>query len=226
MPNYLVTYRPICYSDKGLTAIETHGISKYVDFSCRREPDLEHEYPSITALCRASVFAPRLRIGDGIAYITKMGSYEGEEKRHHRLTAILEVIHRFGSHDEAGRWYRAQEGFKRLPSNCMVPDNPPLPLDHTGGISRASLKRLVKGNSPEETIRIWDSGYKTRAREHGVFLVCKTICINLTCPPPVFKEDWKEWCGQVPGTQNPPELENGLWEKVLSRAEGRDTPTS
>ncbi len=219
MPKYLVTYRPICMKPAGKTAIQAYGIPKYLDASCRREPDFENPFPSITALCRGRNFAPRLNVGDGIAYITKSGFYEGLDERHHRLTAMLEVIHRFESHEDAEKWYREQNTV--LPSNCMVDGNGPLPMDKTGGISSAELKRRVRGMSDEEAVRIWDLAYKARVRANGVFLICKAVDpIRLDSPPPILEGDWKEWCEGVPGTQNPPRIEEPLWDKLRVRCRG------
>jgi hypothetical protein len=51
--------------------LSTANYPPFIDASCRREPDLESRYPSITALCREGHFAPHLHEGDVVAYMTK-----------------------------------------------------------------------------------------------------------------------------------------------------------
>ncbi len=108
MPKYLVSYRPICLEPAGKRAIQIYDIPKYVDATCRREPNLESSARSITSICRRGKFAPRLHVGDGIAYMTLSRRYEGLRINHHRLTAMLEVVHRFESHEETEKWYWTQ----------------------------------------------------------------------------------------------------------------------
>ena len=57
---YLVTYRPLVGNGRGKAAIKQYGLAPYVDDSCRREPDFEAAFPSISGLCRSTRFAPRL----------------------------------------------------------------------------------------------------------------------------------------------------------------------
>jgi hypothetical protein len=88
---YLVTYRPMAYTRRGREAAREFNIPLFADGSCRREPDLERDYPSITTLCRGERFAPRLERGDRVAYIAKKAWYEGVDEAHWRLAAILSV---------------------------------------------------------------------------------------------------------------------------------------
>ena len=67
MSDYLVTYRPLIETDAGAQAVERYGLPPYIDASCRREPDLAHAMPAITALCRGAMLAPRLRVNDRAA---------------------------------------------------------------------------------------------------------------------------------------------------------------
>ena len=64
MATFLATYRPICASAHGRQAVADFGIPPFVDASCRREPDFESSFPSISALCRGRQFAPRLHADD------------------------------------------------------------------------------------------------------------------------------------------------------------------
>ena len=54
MPNYyLNSYAPLVSTAAGRKAWELHELPPFIDGSIRREPDLEHEFPSISCLCRA-----------------------------------------------------------------------------------------------------------------------------------------------------------------------------
>jgi len=99
---FLATYRPLCRTAQGRRAITKYSLPPYVDGSCRREPDLEAHFPTITALCRGRMFAPRLYEGDRVAYVTKQGRYGLRASLHWRLTALLLVEHRFESHPPSG----------------------------------------------------------------------------------------------------------------------------
>src|SRR6267142_2679885 len=98
MANYLVKYNPLTSTLGGAAAARRYRIPPYVDGSCRREPDLRLRFPSITALCRGGYFAPKLRVGDQIVYIT---GRENSHGRPWRLVAILRVIRFFAAHAAA-----------------------------------------------------------------------------------------------------------------------------
>ena len=189
---FLNSYNPLIKNKRGRSVVEKHGIPPYVDDSCRREPDFESEYPSITALCRAGNFAPHRNEFDVIVYITTKGKYPGYPGRHWRLTAILEVIRRFETHREASKWY-INKGLD-LPRNCIVPSNNPLPLEITSNKDKHS------------TVERWDAIYRRRARKHGVFLVCRSIFLELHEPPIVTEEMMRCVFGKIPSTRNPPRI--------------------
>src|SRR5947207_14664766 len=101
MTIHLVTYRPLNSRPAGREAIKKHHLPPYVDGGCRREPDLQSAFPSISAVCRGANFAPRLKEGDTVVYITFLNHKEDQW----RLTDILKVQERFESHQEAATWY-------------------------------------------------------------------------------------------------------------------------
>src|SRR5580692_3714674 len=103
MTIYLAKYVPLILD--GQRAVTQFNIPPYVDASCRREPDLECEFPSISALCRGELFAPHLKEGDEVVYITIKNHY-GETFRHWRIVARLKIFKRFNTHPEAAAWYR------------------------------------------------------------------------------------------------------------------------
>src|ERR1041384_8461908 len=88
---FLNSYKPLCYFKQGREAIKTFGLPPFIDASCRREPDLQSQFPSISALCRIEKFVPYRRVGDSIIYMTVRDTYKPERTPHWRLTAILKV---------------------------------------------------------------------------------------------------------------------------------------
>ena len=201
--NYLVTYRPLIVNRRGKPAVENYGIPPFVDHSCRREPDFESQFPSITAICRKGKFAPRLRESDTVVYMTVKGNYEACRAEHWRLTSILRVMKRFESHEQAAEWYIEQD--VRLPSNCLIRGNPPLQLDQTNNYGK------------HRSVKCWDAGYRKRVREYPVFLACNTIFLNLNDPPVVTRKILCEVFGKIPGTRTPPRITNEQLRNLIQR---------
>ncbi len=173
---FLATYRPLCRTRQGREAIERFQLKPFIDGSCRREPDFETEFPAITALCRGRMFAPRLAQGDRVAYVTKKGRYAPEVAPHWRLVALLRIVHRFESHEEAAAWY-IRSGLP-VPRNCMIPGSTPAPLHLTDG----KLPKLLAARralfQPERIIQLWDAAYANRAKANPQVLVCDPIVVT------------------------------------------------
>lgn len=219
MTHYLCTYRPICASPEGRRAIENFAIPPFVDASCRREPDFQSPFPSITALCRAGKFAPRLKEGDEVVYITKKGRYGDRRDGHWRLVAVLRVVERFAAHAAAAEWYRARG--VRLPSNCMVEGNPPLPFEQTGGRGKANMKQFGYAPDPARVVRAWDHSYRTRATRWGDFLVCEPTWMDLHDPPVLTSQAAADvFGGKMPGTQNPPRISPEAFARLIGMTGG------
>lgn len=180
---YLVSYRPLCFNAQGRQSSEMHDQPKFADHSTRREPALESPYPGISAICRAGNFAPRLQEGDTIVYITVQGRHLSINKDHWCLVAILRVIKRCRSHQEAELWYR-EKGLT-VPNNCLVEGSEPLP------------KHLTALSCYIEKV------YRERAIENPDYLICEPEYVNLKIPRPIFKSDWQRICGRVPPTETP-----------------------
>jgi hypothetical protein len=197
---YVVTYTPLASSREGREAAENHGHPLFADASCRREPDFEAVYPSISCVCRGSNFAPRLTHGDTVVYLTKKGSYQGLTEPHWRLVAILKVFEVFRTHSEAATWHR-ERGLP-LPSDCIVPGNPPLPLDHTEG--------------PDEDLAKWDATYQARTTKNGTLVLCKPLWMDLFAPPIVRLKDLLDVFGRIPPTRNPPAVPEADVQKLLA----------
>jgi hypothetical protein len=213
---FLTTYRPLCRTKFGRVAIQNHLLPPFLDGSCRREPDLDAQFPSITSLCRGGMFAPRLREGDRVAYITKQGRYDAGLPAHWRLTALLVVNRRFESHAEAAAWFQKER--LPLPRNCVVAGNAPAQLDQTDGELNRELRKELGRLTDEEIIEQWDRGYRFRALRWGALLVCKPLFRELRDPPAISRDDWQAWNGGVPFTRTTPEITEELWQRLEERA--------
>jgi hypothetical protein len=197
---FLNSYKPLCYTKEGREAIKSFDLPPYIDASCRREPDFQSAYPSISALCRIEKFVPRLKVGDSIVYMTVKGNYKPEKFSHWRLAAILKVLHRFESHKAAALWY--QEKNLPLPSNCMIAENECLPYEMTGG----APKDFIRISDNARRLKLWDSEYKKRMQICGIFIVCESEYLELNNPPILTSERLNGIFGKIPGTQNPKQI--------------------
>lgn len=196
MSFFLNTFCPLAATKPGREASENHGLPPFIDGSIRREPDFEHEFPAISCLCRSDKFAPRLRPGDTIAYISQKARY-GKPTAHRRLAAILRVTRTLPSHAAGAEWYRARG--LALPSNCHVKDNDPQPLDWSH--RRNPETRHLPD---DERLRRWDASYRMRARQFPIFVICRSVLVDTSWQAPiVHDEDLIAVFGRIPGTQNP-----------------------
>lgn len=193
MSIYLNSYHPLSKNKVGMERALRYKLPPFVDASCRREPDFESNYPSISSLCRGRNFAPRLSVDDIIVYITVKRDYLNYGSPHWRLTAILKVIERLDSHVEAADWYRKR--LLPLPSNCMVPGNDPLP---------ASMTAYKDGGC--NVVLNEDRAYHQRAMDYGRFLVCKALYKALKCPPIISDQVMLKAFKSIPVTRNPPTI--------------------
>jgi len=121
-----------------------------------------------------------------------------------RIVALLEVLHRFERHEDAADWHR-QKGI-RLPVNCLVSGNRPLPLDQTSGLRARDRRRFQAARGPKVAVRNWDAAYKVRAEKCGVLLVCQPLFLELQFPPLVTRDEILRIFGRIPGTQTPPRI--------------------
>ena len=199
--NYLNSFKPLCKTKQGRAAISKFGFPPFIDTSCRREPDFQASAPSISALCRGGMFAPRLSVGDSVIYMTVKGQYEPEKTRHWRLVAILRVRERFESHKEAAVWYR--EAGLKIPSNYMVDGNACLPYEMTAG---TDASRFGYVEDTEDLLKRWDLSYRLRSRRFGVFLTCEADFLELYDPPELTDETLLQIFGRIPPTLNPPAI--------------------
>jgi hypothetical protein len=188
---FLNTYTPLVGSKAGRLASVEHDLLPFIDGSIRREPDLQHKWPAISCLCRADKFAPRLRVGDYVAYMTCTWNWHEEEDarspRHRRLTAILRVESLCDSHQEAAHWY-TKRGLP-LPSNCLVAGNPPKRLEESHRMTR--FRCAMSDGKLHDT---WDNAYRTRAKRFGRVVICKRVALWLGWNAPIVATAISEKC--------------------------------
>lgn len=219
---FLATFRPLIQTVKGRIAAQRYSLPPFIDGSCRREPDFESRFPSITASCRAGNFAPRLQVGDRVAYLTVKGKYAGDQAPGWRLIAVLRVSHRFSDHDEAAGWY-ARQGCP-IPSNCLVDGNPPKAFELTNQNPPAKVKKRVAADpDSSRAIRLWDATYRRRVREWPNFLATKVEFLDLVHPPQLREADLVKVFGEVPGTLNPPKMTHDQLRHLVELATRRNS---
>ena len=216
----LNTYRPLNLTNYGSEASIKFNVPPYVDGSCRREPDFESEYPSITALCRGRACAPRLFEGDRTVYLTVKSDYGNLGETHYRLTAILKIYKRFENHQDAASWYLKNK--IQLPSNCLIDGNPPLAIEKTAGLKPTQMKRImnqdesIRNKQLSKMLKEWDDEYWDKTKKYPVFLVCKKIFVDLINPPIFFIKDFIKIFGIVPVTRTPLEIYMKEYKKILN----------
>jgi hypothetical protein len=217
---FLATYRPLVLRPEGREAARAHGLPPFIDGSCRREPDFESAFPSITATCRAGNFAPHLQERDTVAYITVKGRYLDDREAGWRLVAVLRVVHRFESHAEAASWYKSKG--QPLPSNCLVRGNQPKPLRLTNRRPpQAIRKKLLKEKNSTCAVQMWDDTYQARVRHWPVFLVTEAEFLELDRPPELSPADMQEVFGRIPFTLTPAKIRGEQLAHLVALATGR-----
>lgn len=207
---YINEFRPLAKTPQGRAAIEQHKLPPFIDASCRREPDFESNFPSITALCRQGYFAPRLQLGDVVAYMTADISFPPESEPTRRLVAVLRVQKSWQAHAQAAEWYREQH--LDLPSNCMVPENKPMPLDMT--------------DRYQPNITLWNWHYRHIANQFGAFHACEKVFCELHDPPRLTNEQLVDWFGTIPDTRELPPLPPQDFAKMVRRLAGQIADTA
>ena len=209
----LNSFLPLCLNTFGQRAIQIYNFPPFIDASCRREPDFQNPYPSISSLCRQEIFAPHLRPNHIVVYITVMGHYPPYSEAHHRLVAILQVLDTYSTHQQGQIEYSKLN--LPIPSNCMISNNPPYDFDKTAGNFKTvkESKRFLKMTQAQQKIigtrrlQHWDSNYLQRSQQWPSFVRTKTLYKNLTNPSPIFRQDFNLIFGQLPKTRQPKKIE-------------------
>jgi hypothetical protein len=171
-------------------------------------------------MCRGANFAPKLQVGDRVAYMTVKGKYPGDSSPGWCLVAVLRVMERLASHTAAADWYSAK-GLD-VPSNCIVSRNPPKTFDLTNGKPPNSVKqRIAAEAAPEKAVRLWDAIYRSRITKSPMFVVCEPEFLKLKSPPQLQESDLMDIFGKIPGTQNPPRIQCEQLDRLLKTALSR-----
>ena len=210
---FLCSTWPLCKTAGGRQAVLKYVLPPFVNGMSRREPDLEHPRPAITASSRGRNFAPRLRPSDTVLYTTTKGRWGAVRAPHWRLLGALVVERTFASHERAAAHYRA--GGLRLPSNLVVDGNAPLPVPLT----------LHHGRAHTDD---WDAVCRARAAASGAVAVCAAHAVDLHRPPVLTPEVLMAVFGTVPNTRTPPEITEAqadrLWDLAVPPPEAAPDP--
>ncbi|MBJ6145601.1 hypothetical protein [Hymenobacter sp. BT559] len=191
MAYYLNSYRPLIWTQFGQQAAINHNLPRFIDASCRREPDFESQFPSMTAICRGSQGAVRLKEGDYVAYTTVKRNYEPAAALGRYLVGGFKVLKRYTTHEEAANWYRSKA--LSLPSNCFVDGNNPLNFNLTGGFldTKSYAKELEELNKEPDAIKSfnyaqrinnWDAGYREKVNHNKIFIITEPIKLDFKSP--------------------------------------------
>ena len=205
----LNSFHPLCHTRTGRCAMSTYGFPPFIDASCRREPDFQNPFPSISALCRQGIFAPHLRHNDVVVYMTVGGKYQNHSVVHHRIVSILLVEHVYPTHQDGEIGYQALN--VPTPSNCMVPSNLPFDFDKTAGdfntvrqeTSYLSKLPAVQLQIGQRRISIWDSAYLQKSQTWQCFVRTKALYLDLHNPTPILEHQFVSIFGKVPNTRTP-----------------------
>lgn len=189
---FLNSYHPLCEFESGCVIAQQTKTPPFADNSIRREPDFQHRFPSISGLCRCDKLVGQAQERDFIAYVTVKSAGP------RRLVAILQVLHKMPNHHDAADWYR-RKGLG-LPSNCIVPGNPALPITHA-----------LPAN-PSTTQKEWDALYRWRAKQYPSFLICRAVNGPELIDPPLVPED--VFGRQFPNTRSPKQLSKSEFAKL------------
>lgn len=190
MKVFLCSYHPLCKSAKGREICETYGLAPYLDASIRREPDFQCPLPAITGLCRLDKLVGRIRnalSNNEEAYIVYVTVKAAGPRR---LVAVLRANHVSPSHKAASDWYKSNIG--TVPSNCMTPENPPLPLSYAVNLEACRSHAQ------------WDKEYLERSKLCGIVVACTVEFMDVWTPPLIPETLFGT---KFPGTQNPKDIE-------------------
>lgn len=165
----LLSYHPFAaWGREGLDKAAKFGRLPFEDASIRTEPNLRHEAPSVSGLCRKNLVVGRAEVGSHLVYVTVKRRYDSRSEPGQFLTAILRVQAKLANHEEARARYQ-ERGFT-LPHNCIAAD--PRPGEGAlFGYSREKRRRFTFDEA--------ESNYRERAAKYPTYLVCESLFPNL-----------------------------------------------
>lgn len=219
---YLNSFRPLCINKIGQKAVTKFGHPSFIDASCRREPDLENKYPSITSICRQGVFAPRLRERDIVIYISVKGKYYEDTQANNKLIAILQVDKVFKTHEIAYEWYKKESS--KIPSNCMIEGNKPYTFENTASnFTKIDEINQFLNLDQEDQIRqgrsivySWDKKYKEKTDKWQMFVKTKKLYVEYDKPISLMKGALEHvFNGKIPNTRCAPSINFNQFERLL-----------
>lgn len=214
---YLCFYDPLIATKQGRRALFTHPLPSFIDGSCRREPDLDLDYPSVSSIRDGQSLVPNLRVGDKLVYLASKEFYFGSTVAHWRLVAILNVFEEFRSHRDAFLWY-AQLG-SRIPSNCLVDTNDPEPFGLTHGCVPPQLKDKVGKVTHEELVRLWDAEHWHSAGRQPLFFATEPVHLEIVAPNYLTREDMRTIMGTSQLSQKWHNLTAEQYDKFMAFAD-------
>jgi hypothetical protein len=206
MDVFLNSFTPLAFNKMGRGAANKNNLPLYIDGSCRREPDFENPKPAITQLCRPKKLINRLRNGDLIIYITRLGKY-GTNEAHWKLISILEVINILPDHNSTLTFYTKHE--LPISQNIICNKTEPYSLDYTHGITEHNQPNI----NHAEVIKKWNLGYMLRARQYPEVAITQiwNNVLYLNNPPIIDHLTMRSIFGRIPSTQTPPRLTEIEW---------------
>lgn len=206
MAVFLNTFTPLAFNKFGRNSASSNNLPWYIDGSCRREPDFQNPFPAITQLCRPKMLVPRLKVGDLVIYLTKLGAY-ANYPIHWNFICVLEVIDFAHNHNQAEAYYLKNN--IPVSQNIICSNTSPFPLNMTHGLSGFPHKNFL----PEKVISIWNKGYVCRSIDFPKVAFTKVWedTLNLRNPPIINHAMMQNIFGRVPSTQTPPMLKSMEW---------------
>ncbi|MDO8776166.1 MAG: hypothetical protein Q7K57_47165 [Burkholderiaceae bacterium] len=138
------------------------------------------------------------------------------------MIAGLQVLKVFKSHEAAAEFYTRRQKRLKLPTNCVIPSNPPLPAKYTTGLPDRGIrwrnqwtKSVEKTFSP--TVKNWDKQYQERAKNHPAFVVTRPIVpCQLRTPKILTRANLEEVFGRLPITQAPNKISDEEFSALLA----------
>jgi len=171
----LLSYHPFAaWGRKGLRTAAEFGRLPFEDASIRTEPNLRHEAPSVSGLCRKNLVVGRAEVGSHLVYVTIKRRYSMELESIQFLTAILRVQAKLANHEEARDWYM-ERGYP-LPHNCILAD----PRPEAGALFGYNQEERRRFTFDEA-----ERNYRQRAIMFPNYLICVNLFPTLLEHPPV-----------------------------------------
>lgn len=205
---YLNSYYPISHTTFGSNAVKQFGLHPLIDGSIRREPDFSHPLSPVSGLCRPGKMAD-FKTGDIIVYKTNAS---------HVLTAVLEIVRKFDSHQDAATWL-LQSGYI-VPSNNILTDPLPLNQSHAHGY----MSKVGVGKRLDDAIHSqWNKVYLERAASPKSSYFFTTKSLYNAVSDNVQRENYlyvgdllKQHVGYIPRTNwRPEQISKEVFDEIM-----------